>query len=171
MFDKEQFIADCHAARDVREVVARAVADPARLMKALGEPKQGGLETLYRSSELMILNVLCRPELIVRPHNHNMWAVIGVYTGREDNILWRRLPDEADGRVEAAGAKALVESETIAFGPDVIHSLINPLPRMSGAIHVYGGDLFGVQRSEWDPQSLCEVPHDMEKLLRAVGGQ
>ena len=26
------------------------------------------------------------------PHNHEMWAVIGVYTGREDNIFWRRIP-------------------------------------------------------------------------------
>ena len=35
-----------------------------------------------------------------------MWAVIGIYTGREDNIFWRRLPD-GGGKVEAAGAKAL----------------------------------------------------------------
>ena len=46
MFDLEQFIADCRAAlaadnshRHVREVVARAVADSASLLRALGEPK------------------------------------------------------------------------------------------------------------------------------------
>jgi predicted metal-dependent enzyme (double-stranded beta helix superfamily) len=40
------------------------------------------------------------------PHNHQMWAVIGVYTGREDNIFWRRIPG-GGGRLEAAGARAL----------------------------------------------------------------
>ena len=27
--------------------------------------------------------------MTIMPHNHQMWAVIGVYTGREDNIFWR----------------------------------------------------------------------------------
>ena len=46
MFDLEQFTADCRAAlaadkshKHVREVVARAVADPASMLRALGEPK------------------------------------------------------------------------------------------------------------------------------------
>jgi len=92
--------------------------------------------------------------------------VIGVYTGREDNILWRRLPDETDGKVEAAGAKTLGETDTLALGADVIHSVVNPVARITGAIHVYGGDFFGVSRSEWDPDSLRERPYDMEKVLR-----
>ena len=104
------------------------------------------------------------------PHNHEMWAVIGVYSGREDNILWRRLPDDAD-RIEAAGAKSLSEGDVLAFGPDVIHSVINPIPRVTGAIHIYGGDFFGVARSEWDPESLRERPYDMDKVLRMFAGQ
>jgi predicted metal-dependent enzyme (double-stranded beta helix superfamily) len=45
-----------------------------------------------------------------------MWAVIGVYTGREDNIFWRRLPDAKDGRVEAAGARALSVGDAAPLG-------------------------------------------------------
>jgi predicted metal-dependent enzyme (double-stranded beta helix superfamily) len=41
----------------------------------------------------------------VMPHNHEMWAVIGIYTGREDNILWRRLPADVHGRIEALAPK------------------------------------------------------------------
>jgi predicted metal-dependent enzyme (double-stranded beta helix superfamily) len=41
------------------------------------------------------------------PLNHGMWAVIGIYTGREDNIFWRRPADVPGGRIEAAGARAL----------------------------------------------------------------
>jgi hypothetical protein len=33
-------------------------------------------------------------------------------------------------------------------------------------LHVYGGDFFGVPRSEWDPESLREKPYDVEKLRR-----
>jgi predicted metal-dependent enzyme (double-stranded beta helix superfamily) len=173
MFDKEQFIADCRTAldgerssRNVREVVARAVADPGSVIKGLGDVKPGGIEALHRSPELTIINVFWPPNMVVMPHNHAMWAVIGIYGGREDNILWRRLPDDADGRIEAAGAKSLSTKDALVLGPEVIHSVVNPLSRVTGAIHVYGGNFFGVERSEWDPESLHERPYDMEKVLR-----
>ena len=173
MFDKDQFIADCRAAldgdrasRNVREVVARAVSDPAAVIKGLGELKPGGIEPLHRSPELTVINVFWPPNMVIMPHNHAMWAVIGIYGGREDNMLWRRLPNEADGKIEAAGAVALSTRDVQVFGPDVIHSVVNPIPRVTGAIHVYGGDFFGVNRSEWDPESLHERPYDMEKALR-----
>ena len=173
MFDREQFIADCRAAldgergaRNVREVVARAVTDPAAVIQGLGEPKQGGVQPLYRSPELTIINFVWPAGRVIMPHNHAMWAVIGIYSGREDNILWRRRPGEANGRIEAAGAKALSAKEALSLGADAIHSVVNPLSRLSGAIHVYGGDFFGVSRSEWDPDSLHEKPFDMEKVLR-----
>ncbi len=173
MFDKDQFIADCRAAladaqaaRSVREVVARAVSDPASVMRGLGEPKSGGIEPLHRSPELTVINVLWPPNMVIMPHNHSMWAVIGVYGGREDNILWRRLSGDAAGKIEAAGAKALGTKDAQVFGPDVIHSVVNPISRVTGAIHIYGGDFFGVDRSEWDPESLEERPYDMHKALR-----
>jgi predicted metal-dependent enzyme (double-stranded beta helix superfamily) len=173
MFDREQFVADCRgalnddrASRNVREIVERTVADSAAVVRGLGEPKQGGLDVLHRSPELTVLNVLWPAGMIVMPHNHALWAVIGVYNGREDNIMWRQLPDDANGRIEAAGARTLATGDTIAFGVDVIHSVINPLGRTTGAIHVYGGDFFAVNRSEWDPETLREKPYDMEKVLR-----
>ena len=173
MFDKDQFVADCRAAlsgdrasRNVREVVARAVKHPADVIKALGEPKAGGIEPIHRSPELTIINVLWPANMVIMPHDHSMWAVIGVYDGREDNMLWRRLPAGADGKIEAAGAIALSTKDAQVFGPDVIHSVVNPIERVTGAIHVYGGDFFAARRSEWDPESLCERPFDIEKARR-----
>ena len=104
--------------------------------------------------------------MAVMPHNHEMWAVIGIYSGREDNILWRRLPGEARNRIEAAGAKALSERDAFPLGHDIIHSVTNPIGRLTGAIHVYGGDFFGVTRSEWDPERLTEQPYDVQKALQ-----
>ena len=173
MFDKDRLIADCRAAlegdrasRNVREVVARAVSEPDQVIKALGEPRAGGIQPIHQSPELTIINVLWPANMVIMPHDHTMWAVIGVYGGREDNMLWRRRPDAADGKIEAAGAIALSTKDAQVFGPDVIHSVVNPIERVTGAIHVYGGDFFGASRSEWDPESLCERPFDIDKARR-----
>ena len=54
------------------------------------------------------------------------------------------------------------------LGRNIIHSVTNPIPRLTGAIHVYGGDFFGAVpvRKEWDPESLREQPYNIEKNLR-----
>jgi len=173
MFDLDQFIADCRTGlaadrshTNVREVVARAVSQPAAVLRGLGEPKRAGLHKLYQSDDLTILNVVWAPMMTLVPHNHQMWAVIGIYTGREDNIFWRRVPGEG-GRVEAAGAKALRERDAEPLGHSIIHSVTNPIPRLTGAIHVYGGDFFKPgRRSEWDPETLREEPWDVERAVR-----
>jgi predicted metal-dependent enzyme (double-stranded beta helix superfamily) len=166
----ERFIEDCRAARAadathkaVREVVARAVSEPARLLAALGEPRRAEIQKLHHSPELTVLNVIWAPRMTIFPHNHRMWAVIGIYTGREDNIFWRRLPD---GRIEAAGAQALCERDAVPLGREIIHTVTNPIPRFTGAIHVYGGDFFTVERSEWDPETLTEMRYDSASTLR-----
>ena len=172
MFDLDQFISDCRAALKeqarqsaVCEVVARAVSDPAAVLKAVGEPRRAEMQTLYRADDLTILNVIWAPWMTLLPHNHQMWAVIGIYIGREDNIFWRRLPGD-EGKVEAAGAKALCEKDAQPLGRDVIHSVTNPIPRLTGAIHVYGGDFFGVPRSEWDSETLLEQSCSGERMAR-----
>jgi len=172
MFDIEQFAADCRAAlkeesphKSVREVVARAVADPAGILKTLGEPKRAEVQKLYRGPDLTILNVIWAPMMTVMPHNHQMWAVIGIYSGREDNVFWRRVPD-GNGRIEAAGARALCVGDAEPLGHNIIHSVTNPIPRLTGAIHIYGGDFFTVRRSEWDAETLMEGPLDGERVVR-----
>lgn len=59
MLDIDQFIFDCKDAlrQDpsqsfVREVVARAVAAPAAVLKGLGEPQKAEIQTLYRANDL-----------------------------------------------------------------------------------------------------------------------
>jgi predicted metal-dependent enzyme (double-stranded beta helix superfamily) len=173
VFDLDQFIEECLAAvaadpthRSVREVLARAVSDPAAVLKALGEPKTAGVTPLHRSPELTILNVVWAPMMTVMPHEHRMWAVIGVYGGREDNVFWRRLGENGRTRIEAAGAKALSTRDAEPLGSDIVHSVTNPIPRLSGAIHIYGGDFFAVRRSEWDAETLLERPYDADRNMR-----
>jgi predicted metal-dependent enzyme (double-stranded beta helix superfamily) len=82
------------------------------------------------------------------------------HTGREDNIFWRRVAGEVGGLIEAAGAKSLSERAPSRWGATVIHSVTNPLGRLTAAIHVYGGDFYGVKRSDWDPENLLERDYD-----------
>lgn len=171
-FDLDRFIADCGAAlrehspqKAVREVMARALSDGG-LREALGEPRRAQIQNLHHAPDLTILNVVWAPEMTIMPHDHRMWAIIGIYAGREDNIFWRRVMDEAGGRIEAAGARALGEGDCWPLGPDIIHSVTNPIPRFTGALHVYGGDFFARERSEWDPETLLEKPYSSAKTVR-----
>jgi len=168
--DVDRLIADCYDAIDdraptkaVREVLARTVADPAAVVAALGTPERGGIQKLHVSDKLTVINVIWSPGMMIMPHNHNMWAAIGVYGGREDNIFWRRIKDEPNGLIEAAGAKSLGPKDVRPLGDDIIHSVSNPTRQFTAALHVYGGDFFTEERSEWDPLSLEEAPYDIDK--------
>lgn len=171
MWALDEFVADCRNALDrdashkaVAEVMDRTMRDTSAVTRALGEPTESGIVPIYKSSDLTIVNVVWKPGMTVMPHNHEMWAVIGIYGGREDNIFWRRVPDDPSGHIEAAGARALSTSQYAPLGKDIIHSVTNPIPKLTGAIHIYGGDFFEAERSEWDPESLTEHPYDMSKV-------
>jgi len=172
MFDGDRFVDDCKSAvaqdpthKSVRGLIERAVSDPGALMNAIGEPAKAGVTPIYRSDNLTIINLIWGKRMTIMPHNHNMWAVIGIYTGREDNIFWRRLEDCDGCELEAAGAKSMGVGDVAPLGADIIHSVTNPLERLTGAIHVYGGDFFEAHRSEWEPEGLTERPYDVEKNL------
>ena len=167
MFDKDRFIEECIAAlaegqQAVREVVTAAVADSSGVMAELGEPQQAGIKPLHRSPELTILNFAWAPCMSLMPHNHQMYAVIGIYSGREDNVFWRR----TETSIEAAGAKSLGAGDVATLGSNIIHSVLNPIEKMTCALHVYGGDFFEPEepRSEWDHETLQEQAWDIDRV-------
>jgi len=169
MFNRDQFIADLKSARAEadnhlasKEIMERAFADPTAIINELGAPSPETFGPLYQSDELTILNAVWAPEMCLRPHNHNMWAVIGIYEGREDNVYWRRIKDDPRGRIEAAGAKDLGKGDVVPLGAEIIHSVFNPARKFAGALHVYGGNFFDEPRSEWDPEARTEQPYDLE---------
>ena len=161
--DIDRFVEDCVAANQeanaqaaVNEVLARAVSAPNSVVAALGEPAKAGLNVLLRSPTLTIFAATWTPQMNLMPHNHLMWANIGIYTGREDNIFWKR----TSGGIEAFGADALFEKDTAMLPEEALHSVTNPLLRFTGGIHIYGGDFFNTTRSQWNPETLQEEPSD-----------
>ncbi len=157
----------CQAATDggvtaVKEEVERAVASPADLRLAVPEPTLPVIEPMFSSDELTIMNVVWGPRAYLQPHDHRMWACIGIYGGREDNQLYRR----NDLGIVSSGGRSVDAGDTIVLGKSAIHSVHNPLARLTGAIHVYGGPFLTESRSEWDIESMVERPLDSESVRK-----
>ena len=147
----------------IKEVLGRAVQRPDEVEAGLRADR--GVAVLHRSPDLTVLSVVIpagsRASL---PHDHRMWALVGIYGGQEDNRFFRR----ADGRLEQSGGRSLTVSDTLAMGDDTIHAIENPLSHSAlAAIHVYGGDLLGIDRSMWTVPGYDEQPYDDTKVLGA----
>ena len=165
----EEIVARCQEALKehtpslaVRDVLAELVSDRGGLQDALGPVSRGGISTLHNSADLTVLHVAWTPGMTLYPHEHRMWAVIGMYGGQEDNAFFRR----ARGGLEAAGGRELPAGDVLVLGDDVIHSVSNARKDFAVALHVYGGDFFSVERSEWDPETFEERPRDFERTQR-----
>jgi hypothetical protein len=166
MFDLEAFIEDCrrivsepHAPRLALERMREAMADTAAVAAAVA-PLQAGVGVLdaplNRSAELTVLNVDLRPGLLSIPHDHRMWAVIGIYEGEELNTFYRR----RRAGLEEANRRTIHTGEAILLGDDIVHAIENPLQTRTRALHVYGGDLLGAARSMWDPKDGREHAYE-----------
>ena len=122
---------------------------------------------LHQSPRLTILHLVWPPSYTQTPHNHLLWAEIGVYGGREDHIFWRRCAPNAKWPIEAIGGASLSAGDCRSLEHDVVHSVTNPLDKVTAGLHVYGGDLFAASRSMWDGETLVEAPLDYLRDDRA----
>ena len=165
----EEIVARCQTALSedtptlaVRDVLATLVSARSKLEQALGPVSRGGITTLHNAADLTVLHVAWTPGMNLYPHEHRMWAVIGMYGGQEDNAFFRRVP----GGLEPAGGRELPAGEVLVLGEDAIHSVANSRKDFAAALHVYGGNFFSVERSEWDPETYEERPRDFERTQR-----
>jgi predicted metal-dependent enzyme (double-stranded beta helix superfamily) len=169
MLNLDHFITECRAALTqpspelvIKEILERVVADSSEVEAALGTPRQAKIAPLHHDRDLTILNVVWTPGMAAYPHDHRMWALIGLYGGRKDNTFYRRSPEG----LQVAGGKQLETGDTALLGRSVIHAVVNPLRVFTGGIHIYGGDFFGTPRSDWDPETLQERPYDIERARK-----
>jgi predicted metal-dependent enzyme (double-stranded beta helix superfamily) len=169
VFEIEAFIAQCQAAlREhspqlaVKELMAEACSRPDQIAAALGAATKAEIATLHHAPELTVLRVIWAPGMAIYPHDHRMWAVIGLYGGQEDNTFFGRTRAGLGRR----GEKVLERGDVTLLGAEVIHAVTNPRRVFAEAIHIYGGDFFNEPRSEWDPLTLEERPYDVERARR-----
>ncbi|HET6953022.1 MAG TPA: hypothetical protein VFI47_21755 [Acidimicrobiales bacterium] len=166
MFDIDDFVAACVAAgaetearRAVRELLDRTLADPGPVADAFA-PTEGGLNLLHQSTDLTVLHVVWAPGMRLFPHDHRMWAAIGIYAGQEDNAFYRRSGPDRHG-LEESGGRQIVERDVLLLGDDTIHAVSNPRRSLTGAIHIYGGDFVNQPRSQWATGLDEEQPYDL----------
>jgi predicted metal-dependent enzyme (double-stranded beta helix superfamily) len=176
VFDLDEFIVACRQAvgeqeprRAVKEVLDAALNDRSRVAAAL-PVSAAELTPLHSSAEITIMKVVWAPGMSVPPHNHHMWAAIGIFGGEEVNDFYRR-----DGSgIENSGSHHVREGESLLLGKPTIHAVTNPRTHgYTGAIHIYGGDFLNVKRSLWDPETGVEEPADgqrMRKLFDEANG-
>ena len=101
-----------------------------------------------------MLGLEVAPGFVSPPHNHTIWAVVGIYQGAEDNVFYRRV----GGGLEETGRAVLNTGECLALPPDAVHGIANSGTDALLAVHVYGGDLFATSRSQWDETLTVEMP-------------
>jgi predicted metal-dependent enzyme (double-stranded beta helix superfamily) len=171
MFDIDDFVQECTAAlredephRAVREAVSSAVSDGSRVAEVL-RPQSAGFTLLHHDADLTVLHVVWAPHMSIYPHDHRMWAVIGVYAGQEDNRFFRRTEPGAP-TITDSGGKTLAEGDVAVLGVNTIHGVTNPRDRLTAAIHVYSGDFVNQPRSQWGPGAPLERPYDIADAQR-----
>jgi predicted metal-dependent enzyme (double-stranded beta helix superfamily) len=164
VFDVDELIVAAQAAiaedeprLAVRDVLQRVLERPSAVGDVL-RPELGGITLLHNADDLTILHAVWAPGMRLFPHEHRMWAAIGIYAGREDNVFYRRSGTTV---VESGKGKEVTEGEVLVLGDEAVHSVANPLDRLTGAIHIYGGDFVRHERSQWGPGPLEERPYDM----------
>jgi predicted metal-dependent enzyme (double-stranded beta helix superfamily) len=125
-----------------------------------------GVSVLHGGDELTILHVVMAARPVGAgnpiPHNHLLWAVIGVVHGGEDNEFFRR----TEHTIESSGGRALGEGDVLAVGKETIHAVKNPSSeRLSSALHVYGGNLIAAPKTMWCDPEYTEQPFDLFQVI------
>ena len=166
-FDPDLFVESCiSAAADpdplaaVRDIVLRAVREPDALQTAFPVPllEDDNHGVLYRAANLLVAYPFFPRQFTTGIHNHTVPAVIGVWSGYEDNHLFER-----SGRgLQPLGVQRIIAGEVLVLGADAIHDVHTPDTTHSAALHVYLGDITATQRSHWDDTESDPVPFDGE---------
>ena len=154
-FDADAFVAACDGALDEADAPAAIAALVEKAIVDCGESIGDTIETLHASPRLTVQRLCWGPGALTDPHDHRMWAVVGVYGGREENRFYER----HDGGLRRTSGRILDVGEVLCLPPEAIHDASSAGDRWLGGLHVYGGDLFGSERSAWDPGCI-ERPYE-----------
>jgi predicted metal-dependent enzyme (double-stranded beta helix superfamily) len=156
MFVIDRFVEQCRdalgsndPAATVAETLRDALQDPrgvADALKAWRDKGGGEYGAIHRAEDLTILHASVPPGVESPPHEHTMWAVIGVFEGQEDNTFYRL----GNRGIEEVGRASISAGDARVLPDDTIHRIANRQATQLQAIHVYGGDLLGTDRRMWD---------------------
>lgn len=168
-----RFAADCRAAladesprAAVHELMRRLLAAPEDLAAivpsfdaaevATSERgwRLGGEHVIEQATDLTVMVLDTLPGVEQPPHEHNMAAFIGVFEGAEEQRFWAK----SGGGLASTPGRTLAAGDVMALGEAAVHAISAPAGRPARAIHVYLGDIYAIDRSVFDPDTLEAYP-------------
>jgi predicted metal-dependent enzyme (double-stranded beta helix superfamily) len=166
MFDPTLFVRFCLGAIDRPDAPAHIRAELLRIVAKPNEiapPKQGDRHAwrIHRSRHLTVLHTAYAPSLRTMPHDHGTYAVVSVYRGQEDNVVYKR----AGRTLSVSEHQSIRPGEAVVLDADTIHDLSTSSGEPTCSIHVYGGDLFDCdRRTMWIPPLFTEANYNEQEF-------
>ncbi len=167
-----RLVEDCRAAAvsadpvaEVRAALALVTADPRKTIAEIPE-FEGEDYVLHRAEDLSVFLVRQAPNTAGPPHDHGMTAIISMLEGVE---IHRRYWREGE-RISLDREQTARPGGVLVLAPRDVHAIANPDPTPSLGVHVYLGDIVGIERALWDPASGAALPFtltDYESRVRA----
>jgi predicted metal-dependent enzyme (double-stranded beta helix superfamily) len=115
-----------------------------------------GQYALYRAEDLCLFSLVIPAGAETPVHDHLAWGLIGVYRGRQDETVYRRLDDghdEARAELEVSKRQTMETGQFYALLPprDDIHFVrtVSDVPSIS--IHLLANDTACVWRHRFNP--------------------
>ena len=120
-----------------------------------GRRAGGGSFVLHRSPCLLVTSVIWGPGSHIGPHDHHTWGMIGVLGNGIQETRFSRVDDRrSEGYAKLVKDRtSLMKSGQISLlvpETDEIHQLDNFSDRPTVEIHVYGADLVGLERCQYN---------------------
>ena len=116
-------------------------------------------QIFYRSPDLSLLKVRFPSGRRTPPHDHGTWAMILLLSGAEKNTLYR-VGDE--GSLRRTSEVVLERGSLLPMRANAVHVAECMGENPAIGLHVYGGDILGLERRMWDPETLTEYPLDWD---------
>jgi predicted metal-dependent enzyme (double-stranded beta helix superfamily) len=124
-----------------------------------------GQYALYRAKDgsLCLFSLVIPVGAETPVHDHLAWGIVGIYRGRQDETVYRRLDDGRDAAradLEIAKRQTLRRGEFYALIPpaDDIHYVKTVSDAPSVSIHLLANDTACVWRHRFDPDSGVVTP-------------
>ena len=156
----------------LRPAFARLLAADGWLPESCAQPDDksrmgGGIGqyALYRAEDgsLCLFSLVVPAGAATPVHDHLAWGLVGIYRGRQDETVYRRLDDGADparADLEVAKRQDLGRGDFYALLPptDDIHYVKTISDTPSISIHLLANDTACVWRHRFDPASGAVTP-------------
>lgn len=147
----------------VQAALSLVTADPDTTIAEIPD-FEGEDYVLHRADDLSVFLVRQAPNTAGPPHDHGMTAVIAMLDGVEIHRRYRREGQRITlDREQTAGPGGV-----LVLAPRDVHAIANPDLTPSIGVHVYLGDIVGIERTLWDTASGEALPFTLDSYESRV---